>query len=275
MTIAARRRVYWILFILACLCLTAFLPLYVSLLRRDADPAFLAAAGALGRFELLGIRLPSSWLVGTGIGLGVLYAVAALSMILRSFRKTVSTEVYFYSFWVLSVAFELLRLLVFDLAASGASFRWQVLATKALYLARYAGLFSLFTASLYAAGFRNEKIGGIIALVLAVSAGISALMPVNSGSFAASLELRAGYAGLHFLFSLLLSCLIVVDFLHASRLSGEKSFRLAALGSAAFLVGRHILVSQWNPIAIIAGFALLVAGSWLFVSRLHAYYLWQ
>jgi len=26
---------------------------------------------------------------------------------------------------------------------------------------------------------------------------------------------------------------------------------------------------------MVTGFVLLVAGSWLFVSRLHAYYLWQ
>jgi hypothetical protein len=40
-------------------------------------------------------------------------------------------------------------------------------------------------------------------------------------------------------------------------------------------VGNRLLTTQWNPFAMITGFALLVAGSWLFVSRLHSYYLWQ
>jgi hypothetical protein len=275
MTIAARRRVYWCLFLVACLCLTAFIPLFASLLRRDAEPSFLAASNAFGRFKLLGIDLPSPRLIGAGIGLGALYAVAALGLILRSFRKTVSTEVFFYSFWVLSVACEILRLAVFDLAAAGGAPRWQALTTRALFFTRYAGQLSLLAASLYAAGFRNEKLGTIAALVFCIAAGIAVAMPVNTQSYAFSLELRAGYADLHFLLFLVVSCLTVADFYHAARTTGEKSFRLAALGSAAFMAGRQILVSQWNPLAIVAGFALLATGSWLFVSRLHAYYLWQ
>jgi len=71
------------------------------------------------------------------------------------------------------------------------------------------------------------------------------------------------------------SMLTVANFLYAVRSTGEPSYKLVALGCAAFLIGRQILVSQLNPFAIIAGFALLVTGSWLFISKLHSYYLWQ
>jgi hypothetical protein len=275
MTIAARRRVYWALFLLAALCLAAFVPLYVSLVRLPAEPAFLVEAKAFERFRLFGIVIPSPRLAGAGVGLGALYSALILGLILYSFRKTVSAEVYFYAFWVLSLGFETLRLVIFGLAAARGSPYWQILATKALLFARYSGYLALFASSVYAAGFRNEKLGTVAALILALALALAAAMPVNTGSYAPSLELRAGYAELHAAFYIVASLVTVANFLYAATSTGEGSYRLVALGCAAFLAGRQLLVSQLDPFAIVVGFALLATGSWLFISRLHAYYLWQ
>jgi hypothetical protein len=219
--------------------------------------------------------LASYYLSAAGIGLCSLFAALCLGFILYSFRKTVSAEIYFYSFWVLSVGLEVLRLAVFDLAAGGGSGYWQIVTTKVLLFARYAGNLSLFMSGLYAAGFRNEKLGTVAVVVLAISLGLATAMPVNTGSFAATLELRAGYVELNVGLVLIVALATVANYIYAARATGEPSYRLVALSAALFLIGHRLLTTQWNPLAMIAGFALLVAGSWLFVSRLHAYYLWQ
>jgi hypothetical protein len=240
-----------------------------------ASPAFLAKAGALGIFRLGSLALPSHYLAAGGIGLCSLYSALVLGFILYSFRKTSSTEIYFFSFWVLSVGLESLRLVVFDLAAGGGSVYWQIATTKILLFARYAGYLSLFASGLYAAGFRNEKLGTVVAVILAVSFGLATAMPINTGSFAATLELRAGYVGINAILALAVAIVTVADYLYAAHSTGEGSYRLVALGAAILLVGHRLLTTQWNPIAMVAGFVLLVAGSWIYVSRLHAYYLWQ
>lgn len=275
MTITARRRIYWGLFLAACACLAAFVPLYLQLSRGEREPSFLAKAGALATFHLGSLHLSSHYLAAGGIGLCSLYSALVLGFILYSFRKTVSAEIYFFAFWVLSVGLETLRLVVFDLAAGGGSVYWQIAATKALLFARYTGYLSLFASGLYAAGFRSEKLGTVAAVVLAISFGLSAAMPINTGSFAATLELRAGYIELNSILVLIVAIVTVADYLYAAHSTGEGSYRLVALGAAVFLVGHRLLTSQWNPFYMVAGFALLVAGSWLYVSRLHAYYLWQ
>jgi hypothetical protein len=229
----------------------------------------------LGSFRLGTLDLPSHYLAAGGIGLCALYSALVLGFILYSFRKTVSTEIYFFAFWVLSVGLEALRLVVFDLAAGGGSVYWQIAATKTLLFARYAGYLSLFASGLYAAGFRNEKLGTVAVLVLAISLGLSTAMPINTGSFAATLELRAGYVELNSILVLAVGIVTIADYLYAAHSTGEASYRLVALGAAIFLVGHRLLTTQWNPLAMLAGFVLLVAGSWLYVSRLHAYYLWQ
>ena len=275
MTIVARRRVYWALFLIACLCLAAFVPLYIFLVRQVPSPDFLAEADALGNFKLFGARIPSTRLAGAGIGLSALFSALTLGFVLFSFRKTVSSEIYFFSFWVVSLGFEVLRLVIFALAASNGSPHWQIIATKVLLFARYSGYLFLFASSLYAAGVRNEKLGTVAAIILAAAVGLATAVPVNTGSYAPTLELRAGYAELHAAFYLVASLAAVADFFYAVRSTGELSYKPVGWGCAAFLAGRYLLVAEWNPFALVAGFALLATGSWLFVSKLHAYYLWQ
>ena len=275
MTIATRRRIYWGLFLASCSCLAAYPALVLEFSKGDRSPSFLDKVGALGSFHLGSLVLPSHHLAAGGIGLCALYSALVLGYILYSFRKTVSAEIYFFSFWVLSVGLEVLRLSVFDLAAGGGSVYWQIAATKALLFARYAGYLSLFASGLYAAGFRNEKLGTVVAIVLAISLGLATAMPVNTGSFAATLELRAGYVEINSILILAVAVVTVADYLYAAHTTGEASYRLVALGAVILLVGHRLLTTQWNPFAMIGGFILLVAGSWLFVSRLHAYYLWQ
>jgi hypothetical protein len=274
-TIAARRRTYWGLFLAACASLAAFFPLYLQLSHGERSPVFLLKAGALEGFRLGSMSLSSHYLAAGGIGLCALYSALVLGFILYSFRKTVSAEIYFFSFWVLSVGLEALRLVVFDLAAGGGSVYWQIAATKALLFARYAGYLSLFASGLYAAGFRNEKLGTVVAVILAVSLGLASAMPINTGSYAATLELRAGYVELNSILVLVVALVTIADYLFAAHSTGEASYRLVALGAAVFLAGHRLLTTQWNPFAMVAGFVLLVSGSWLYVSRLHAYYLWQ
>jgi hypothetical protein len=234
-------------------------------------PSFLSTS----EFALLGFRIPSHHLAGAGAGLCALYAALVLGLILYSFRKTVSAEIYFFSYWVLSLGFEILRLVVFSLAADDIAATWQILATKALLFSRYSGQLALFASGLYAAGLRNEKLGTVTALVLAPAFALAATMPINTGSFAPTLELFPGYGDLNEAFFVFLAVATVLNFLYASRVSGEKSYRVVAAGALLFLVGQRLLVTQWNPFMMVLGFSLLAGGSWLFVSRLHSYYLWQ
>ena len=274
-TIVARRRTYWILFLASCACLAFFPLLFLRLLKGGKSPVFLLRAKAFGSFHFGSIVFLSHYLAAIGIGLCALYSALALGFILYSFRKTVSPEIYFFSFWVLSVGLEVLRLSVFDLALGESAAYWQIAATKALLFARYVGYISLFASGLYAAGFRNEKLGASAAVVIAISFGLATATPVDTGVFATTLELKAGYSGISSILILVLAIVTVADYLYAAHSTGEGSYRIVALGVIVLLVGYRLLTTEWNPFGMVAGFALLFAGSWLFVSRLHAYYLWQ
>lgn len=274
-TIAARRRAYWSLFLAACLCLALFIPLFSRVASTEEAPAFLQKAGVVFTYKLGALPLPSYRLAAVGIGLCTLYAALTLGLIVFNFRKTASSEIFFYSFWVLSVGLEILRLLLYSLAADGASLSIQILGARALVFTRYVGYFSLFLSGLYAAGFRNEKIGMVVVMILAVALGLAASIPVDTGAFTATLELRPGYAEVNSILAFVTGAVTVANFLYAAHNSAEPAYRAAAFGSGLFFIGQRLLISVWNPYLLVFGFLLLALGSAIFVYRLHNYYLWQ
>ncbi len=245
------------------------------LAKTGPTPVFLQSAGVLKAFVLGSLKIPSHYLAGAGVGLCVLYSAMSLGLILLSFRKTDSTEIFFFAFWVLSVGLEVLRLGAFALAAEGGTTFMHAAVSRALLFARYSGCFALFVSGLYAVGFRNEKLGSVLAIVLVVSLGLSLAMPINTGSYAATLELRSGYSGLNTILFIIVGIVTTFNFLYAAVYKGERTYRLVGLGAAALIIGYHLLISHWHPLFMLLGFAFLVTGTWLFVSRLHAYYLWQ
>jgi len=274
-TITARRRINWTLFAAACLCLAAAAVHTLPFLLGRADASHLEDSESILAFELLGWKLLSPGFVAVGSLLAGLYAVLCLGFILYSFRKTVSSEMFFFSFWVLSLGFETGRLVVFRLAEAGMTAEATLTATRVVLAARFTGILAIFASSLYAAGFRNEKLGTVLILILAVGAGLAWAMPLNTGVYDPTFLVRPGYVRITGLLGAIAAIATTIDFLYAARSTGERSYRVIALGAAAALLGQGILVSQWHPLALLLGFALLLAGSWLFVSRLHAYYLWQ
>jgi hypothetical protein len=100
-------------------------------------------------------------------------------------------------------------------------------------------------------------------------------MPIDTGVYLPILMLKPGYMALTKIVAGIAALVIVANLVYASHSSGERSYRIAALGAAAALAGQFLLVSQWQPLSLALGAALLALGSWLFISRLHAYYLWQ
>ena len=274
-TITARRRIYWVLFAFACLGLAASAFLALPVFTGKADTSFLQASGGLPQVAFLGASLPSPSLAAAGVLLSALFSALCLGYVLYSFRKTVSSEIFFFAFWVLSLAIESGRLAVFSLASGGAPTRLVLAATRLVLAGRFCGVLSIFAAGLYAAGFRNEKLGSVLLFVVVIGGTLAWAVPLNTGVYEATLLVRPGYAKLLELLALLAGLATAANFVYAVNSTGERSYRAVALGAAALLLGQRLLVTQVAPLALALGFALLLAGAWLFVSRLHAYYLWQ
>lgn len=275
MTIAARRRSYWVLFSvsLASLALALFL---LSTVPGDADARdMLAGAGAYSVRSLLGLQVSSIALACAEAALAAAFAAGALAVILSRFRTTVSAEVFFFGAWAMSFAVESLRPLLLRMAVSGAPVETQLLAAKALLWAHYAGSLDLFAAGLYAAGLRNERHLGVAALLSAAALGLVSLIPVNTGVWLPSLAMQAGYGSLHLGFRMTIAVLTVGNFLVAARVRSDRAFVWGALALAMCMAGAWTMEAPLGPLWVPVSLALFGFGAWLFIVKMHKYYLWQ
>jgi hypothetical protein len=274
-TIASRRRIYWFLFLVAAASLAASVVLGVPVLAHKVDLSVLVDAGAFHKGNFLGLAVDSARVTAVGLVAVAAFSTLCMAYILATFRKTVSSEIFFFSFWVLSLGLEVLRLLVLRLAGGSYSVGTVIFASRLVLGFRLAGLLSFFAASLYAAGFRNEKLGSALAVICFAAMTLAWAMPIDTGVHEMGFLLRPGYRTMAVAMAAVLALATVGDFFYASFAAGELSYRVVALGAGLALAGQALVLAMWQPFALLVGLGLLSLGSWLLVSRLHAYYLWQ
>ena len=274
-TLATRRRSYWLLFILSVLMFFSAIALSLPLFGKDLDTEALRLIEPPRAWTAFAVHL-DSWQLATSGALSLsAFAVAVLFAILISFRKTASEEIYFLAFWAISCSFESGRLLVARMLEAGTPPAWSVIVTRVVLAARFSGYGAFFLAGLRSAGFRNERPGR--ALLAAIGIGLAAAwtLPVDSGTFETTFLARASYPMERQIFVLVLALVSAANLLVAVESSGERVFRTVALGAIFLLAGQALLVTGWRPETLAVGLALLTVGARLVVSRLHTLYLWQ
>lgn len=274
-TFATRRRIYWLLFALALAVFIVGIVLSLPGLSGRPDSSFLADSGALEEGRILGLRFSSS--IGARIGalLAAFLAVLLLGQILAMFRKTASPEIFFFSFWALSLAFECGKIAVFRLGAGGAPDASIEFASRLVLAGRYAGKLALFMSGLFAVGLRSERQGVYALALLAIGGAFAGAMPLDTGVYETSLVLRPGYPGIDDGIGFLIGTISFANYLRAASISGERGYVLAGLGLLLAVAGRFLLENSWNPLLFLPGALLVAFGSWILITKLHAWYLWQ
>jgi hypothetical protein len=274
-TLKTRRRTYWALFgislsqfLLGLTCL--------SVLLASRNPAvFLIEHGIYKVYKVFGFRLPSQMLSAFDSICLAAFAVVASGSILRSFRKTVSAEIFCFSFWLATLSFEPLRVLHFVLALNGETDSLLGAFDK-LYLGiKIFGYICLFISGLYAAGMRSERQFSIVLVAAAASGFLAMALPINTGIWTGNLMFKAGYGSLITGFTTVVILITIVDYLIAVRARGDRAFYYIAAGMAAVSVGAFFLCRDVSPAMSVASLLALAGGGILSINRLHSFYLWQ
>lgn len=275
MTITSRRRAYWLFFILSLVVLLTSLVLALPVLFGHPTGRLRDYLEAAPRLALFGSGLgsvPASIVGGLGLSL---FSSAVLLAVLVSFRKTGSQEIFFFAFWVLALSFEAGRILVLRLSTGPWPDSWASIATRFVLATRFAGYGAFFLAGLYASGFRGEHPGRSLLVVLALGLALVSALPLDSGLHDDTLLVRSGYGRSETIAAAVLGLLTAASMLVGASVTAEPGFRAVAAGSLALLAGQQLALRAWHPLLLLLAFLLLAVGARLFISRLHAYYLWQ
>jgi len=244
----------------------------------SAYPASVASAASRpwGVFQKLieNFAKPSVYVpFWTMLAAGV-YSFLTIILIYYFFEKTQAPEIFFFGFFVISLSFEFARIVI-PLKDIFPFFSiYLISASRVLLFGRYLGLFSLFAASVYAAGMDVQRQHNVFFMIILAALIISLNVPIDSLVWDSSLRIQNGY---QLMFSMIDAGILVVTmltFFISSYTRGSKTYVFVGLGSFLVVVGRNILLNSDTWITPFPGFLILAAGTWIISSRLHREYLW-
>jgi hypothetical protein len=217
---------------------------------------------------------PSPYAAFVSILLSSVYALVSILFIYYFFEKTQAPEILFIAFFVLSFAFESGRLMiplkkVYDLPSI-----YLIMSDRAMLFGRYFGIFSLFTASLYASGLDIQKQNNNILILAAVSLVLALGIPIDGFTWNSNLIMTSGYPHLFNMAELSIALITLASFLISALSRGNKAYLLISLGALLALLGRNLLLNADTWATPFVGIALLGVGTWLICTKLHGVYLW-
>jgi len=269
------RLTYWILSSLSLVMLLGTIVLAIRIGTDKRLPFFLADTRLYTEYfffgKPVGIQLAAA-LEMCVLALGV---SAVLMVVLFTFQKTVSAEVYLIALWVFLVDVETLRLLMLVIAQRSTSIGSLVSLTRVVYGGRFTGLILLFISGLYAVGIGHERpqTGALLALLFGTM--LAMLMPISIDRFQSSFMLQAGYRNITMIVTTSLIVINCVDYFVAARLKEDMSYAYAGIGLTA---AASAWVWLWDARSLVGGMGValfFVLCVLVATERLHKIYIWK
>jgi hypothetical protein len=225
--------------------------------------------GIAGRFLDPSPQVPFISLAGAA-----LYSLVTLILIYFFFEKTQAPEILFITLFVLSLSFETMRLItplqkIWDIPSL-----YLLLASRVLLFGRFFGIFSLFAASIYAAGLEVQKQLNIILIAAFISLVISLGIPIDILTWDSSFSMINGYLSMFRLVETVILLMTMVSFFISAWSQGTPEYLSVGAGSFLAFIGRNMILSGDTWISPLPGLLLLIAGVWLICTKLHKVYLW-
>ncbi|HCC37707.1 MAG TPA: hypothetical protein DEQ14_08865 [Treponema sp.] len=228
-----------------------------------------------GFFQMIAGRWlnPNFYSVHISIAILSLYSLITLCLILRFFEQTQSPEILFIAFFVISLTCEPARLILPLQREYGIPSVYILLAARIVLFSRYFGLFSLFAASLYAAGMEPQKQRMFIFIVAISSLSIALGTPIDSFSWSANFNTIYGYSMIFRLLNGVILLMTVISFLIAAHLRASREYIFIGIGIFLVVAGRSMLLNTdtWTALP---GILPLSFGAWFICNYLHKVYLW-
>jgi len=210
------------------------------------------------------------WTMLTAAG----YSFFSMILIYYFFEKTQSPEIFFFGFFVISLSFEFARIMIPLNGVFPFPSMYLVSASRVLLFGRYFGLFSLFAASVYAAGLDVQRQQNVFFIIVLAALIISLNVPIDSLVWDSSLAMQNGYQTMFTMIDAGILIVSMLTFFISSYTRGSKSYITIGLGTFLVFAGRNILLNSDTWITPFPGLLILAAGTWLIASRLHREYLW-
>jgi hypothetical protein len=204
----------------------------------------------------------------------VIYAFVALILIYYFFEKTQSPEILFFTLFVLSFSFEGMRLVVPMQKVREIPALYLLMASRILLFGRFFGIFSLFAASVYAAGLEIQKQQNIIMVIALITLVITLGIPIDVLTWDTSYCMINGFTSVFRMIEAGIFLITILSFFISAYSRGSREYIFIGIGSFLVFLGRNLLLTTDTWITPLPGLLALIMGTWFICTYLHKVYLW-
>jgi hypothetical protein len=217
---------------------------------------------------------PNAYAPFASMAAAALYAFVTLIMICYFFEKTQSPEILFFALFVLSLSFEGMRIMTPLQKTHQIPALYLLMASRVLLFGRFFGIFSLFAASVYAAGLEMQKQQNVIMIIALITLVITLRVPIDVLTWDTSYCMINGHTIMFRMVEAGMLLITMLSFFISAYSRGSREYILIGAGSFLVFLGRNLLLSADTWAAPLPGLLFLIAGTYFICTRLHKVYLW-
>jgi hypothetical protein len=244
------------------------IPVYSGMEENNRHPLYL--------FQVIsGYFLENNYFaVHASLIMAVLFSLTGIIFIHFFFERTSAPEILYISLFTISFSFEIIRLIIPLHLTYNFPLLYLLGASRVLLFARYFGIFSLFVASVCAAGLDVQKTRNIILILIIAVLLITFGVPIDTQIWDTGFNMITGYPSMFKMMEVFVFITTVITFFVAVKVRDSKEYINIGVGAALAMMGRNILIGTDNWAGPVLGIILLSFGTWFLCSKLHKIHLW-
>ena len=202
-------------------------------------------------------------------------SLACLAYVLFAFEKTQSIEITFFAACAFALSLESLRILfpLYGLWMHPGFF--SVTISRVVLFCRIFTVLSLLASVIFTTGQTAQQIGSSVFLIAFFSFSLVNIVPFNPANLLSNFSVRPGYSGMLLFFMIAIGCLSVVSYAIQGATKGANGYVTASVGLFLFLGGYLVLGACDSWLFFAVGEAMICLGAWIYLKRMHGYYMWQ
>jgi len=204
----------------------------------------------------------------------ILYSLIGIILIHFYFEQTQAAEILYIALFTMSFSVEILKLVLPLYVLYNFHPAYLLITSRILLFFRHFGLFSLFTASICAAGLEVEKTRNVILVITVAAMAVTLSIPIDIQTWDTSFNISTGFTNMFRLIEIVAVLTTVLNFFIAVNVRGSRDYTYIGLGALFTLLGRNMLLAADNWISPCFGIVLLVTGTWFICNKLHNINLW-
>jgi len=203
-----------------------------------------------------------------------LYAFISELVYRKVFGKSPSAEMFFLRFFILTLPFQSVRILIPLVSSNYFPLSWEIYVTRIAWFARFAGLTALLNIGIFSSGdMPFQRSGAVLGIGLLASLGITVTMPLDITIPLGNLLIRSGAEYSLELVCLSIKILAVISLAGIGYQKKQKDYYFLSLYMLIITSGAEMIFFASMPL-VFPGTLLLVSGTVLFSSRIKKMYQW-